>query len=869
MSMNRHVTFEQGTLKIDGKPVFVWSADYPYYRDERKDWGRQLDNLKKMNVNIVTFYIPWRHHAPKDPLRDGGTYDFRGELNDRTDVLEFIRLIHERGMYCIAKPGPYIHAETRYGSLPDYVLPKNNPDIELRVDMDGNASPACWGFSDPPAPMDPVFLNYVEDWFRIVAKEVIVPNEYPNGPIVSVQVLNEGIYSDGGHGVDKIHFDKAAIDHYRKFVEEKYGTVDAYNEACGAECASFSDVSSPRQWVTRPEAGQLLPWVDWAEFGQHVYRKIAATYIGYLRDAGTTLPMVMNVNPPGSARGAALETVMGRYTVPYLEPVIGYGFTNWCGVVSHNEDAWLKYKIVGKSARGINMEENWGFDSYDPPYYWSVQPSFFQSMAYMLWGATGLNIYLGVSCDCWTDYLAVDAGGVYMHNHPIAEDGHYRESFWTCHQMGGLMKHVGDDLVGRDLHEPVAWALYSPYAHAASWDSAPQDWKRVGFPDRPHAAWFGWDSFMALCEKNKTQNGVRYPREESVEELLRHAVLFIDGNAWMDKQTQEKLVAYVERGGVLVMTSYVPELDEFFRPCTILRDALFRFRLDLAADDSGFEYSFTGAEFSGTGRGALRSVSEFGEDVSPIAEAVTHGKTVTCGAAARCGKGKAIFLGFSPWQTEWGEWGSIGLVEHIARQFAGVPATTTVAPEDNDPLVEAAEFPCEEKSRRYFYVLTRRDKPASYRINTMDREGHSGRFKLQLPSFSGAFVGLEKGRIVAALIKGYNDLDKSSARPYLEFEGHVLKAADACDLYFCCMEDGAYELSVANVQSDEKSTRVVLPLDTASVKRVVRLLSDGSQEEVETQEADGRVAFSARDMRISDKDGVWSPGYRVELTSNA
>ena len=56
------------------------------------------------------------------------------------------------------------------------------------------------------------------------------------------------------------------------------------------------------------------------------------------------------------------------------------------------------------------MEENWGFDSYDPPYYWSVQPSFFQSLAYMLWGATGLNIYLGVSCDCWTDYLAVDAG---------------------------------------------------------------------------------------------------------------------------------------------------------------------------------------------------------------------------------------------------------------------------------------------------------------------------------------------------------------------------------------------------------------------------------------------------------------------------
>lgn len=861
--MNPHVSFRDGVLHVDGRPTFVWSADYPYYRDQRADWPRQLDSLKKMNVNVVTFYIPWRHHAPTDPLRAGGRYDFRGALHDRTDVLEFIRLIRERGMYCVAKPGPYIHAETRFGSLPDYVLPQNNPKISVRVDMQGDPSPACWGFSHPPAPMDPAYLEYVRDWFEHVAREVVAPNEYPNGPILAVQVLNEGIYSDGGYGVDKIHFDPAAIEHYRAFLSARYGSIENYNRCCRAAFKSFGEIPPPKQWSSREHASELLPWIDWAEFGQHFYRTIASTCVGYLRDAGVTLPMVMNINPPPSPRGAAVETVMGRYTPPFLSDVIGYGYTNWCGVVSHNEDAWLKYKIVGKAARGINMEENWGFDSYDPPYYWSVQPSFFQSMAYMLWGATGLNIYLGVSCDCWTDYLAPDAGGVYMHNHPIAEDGSYRESFWTCHQMGALMREVGNDLVTDPLPAPVAWALYSPYAHAASWDSPPQDWKRLGFPCRPHAAWLGWDSFMALCDRNKTQNAVCYPREQSVEQLLRHPALFIEGNGWMDAATQARLAEYVEKGGVLVLTSHVPDRDEFFQPCTILRDKLFPFDAKLDSDDSGFDYALADAGYSGTGRGALRALSGFDAETRPFAEARVHGRAVSCGAIRQAGDGKAIFLGFSPWQTESGEWGSAGLIEYIARHHAGVKLTTTVAPDPVDPRVEVADFPCAAKGRRYFYVLTRRDKPASYQFAVNDAPGHANRFAVQLPAFSGAFAGFENGHIVAALIKGYNDLDKSSTAPRLEHGSDVLKAADPCDLYFCRRADGSFELSVANVQSGTRATEVSLPIEAARVRRIVRILSGGREQAVEHHDRDGHLAFSALDMKLGP-EGMWSPCYRIE-----
>jgi beta-galactosidase len=868
--MNAHNTNSAGTpymrdgvLHIDGRPRFVWSADYPYYRDQSADWPRQLDNLKAMNVRFVTCYIPWRHHAPRDP-RAGGVYDFTGKLNDRTDVVRFIQLIAERGMFVIVKPGPYIHAETRFGSLPDYVLPQNNPRISRRVDARGNPSPTCWGFNEPPAPMDPVFVEHVSEWFRAVAENVIAPFQYPKGPIVAVQVLNEGIYSDGGYLVDQLHYDPAAIRLYRQFLREKYQTVERYNAATGHALRDFSDAQPPRTWVSPNGCGGLLPYVDWAEFHRYFYKVLAETYVGFLRNAGVKLPMVMNINPPPAARGAALETFVGRYTPPYLQSALHYGYTNWCGVVAHSEDAWIKYKIVGKLARGINMEENWGFDSYDPPYYWSVQPSFFQSMAYLLWGATGLNIYLGVSCDCWTDDLAPDAGGVYMHNHPIAEDGSYRASFATCHQMGALMNRIGDDMVREDSPASVAWGLYAPYAHAASWDSPPNDWHRLGFPQRPKAAWAAWDSFMTLCERHYTANDAVHLAEEPVERLLRHKAVFLEGSLWMDAPTQSKLVEYVRRGGTLVLTGAIPERDAFFAPCPILRDSLFHCRIERVVSNGPFHVATPQKDFAGTGRGPAAIVAPAGPTAQVFLEAAFEGRTVPVGVVAQPKDfaGHAVFVGFSPWQTEAGEWGMLGLVEYIARRFAGAATTSTVRAHPADPRVTIAEFPCGARNRRYFYVLTRNNRHREYHFESPQDQHFRPLFSVSLPAFSGAIVGLESGRIVAAFIKGYNDLDKSAAPPRLICAEQTLEAAAPCDLYFCETGAGEWELSVANVKFDEHQVPVRLPIRFSERLRVLREFSDGTSEPVEVVNKDGSASFLARDMQPAS-DARWSPRYRI------
>lgn len=239
--------------------------------------------------------------------------------------------------------------------------------------------------------MDPVFLEYVSDWFAAVARKVIAPHQYTHGPVIAVQALNEGIYSDGGYPLDQLHFDSAAIQLYQDFLRHRYQRIETYNDLTGLSLNNFSEVQPPRNWTPPATRQSLRPSLDWAEFHRFFYRELAATCINFLRNHGVEVPAVMNISPPSAARGAALKTFLGRYSPPCLADIIHYGYTNWCGVVAHNEDAWIKYRVVGKLGRGINMEENWGFDSYDPPYYWSVQTSFFQSLAYMLWAPPALT----------------------------------------------------------------------------------------------------------------------------------------------------------------------------------------------------------------------------------------------------------------------------------------------------------------------------------------------------------------------------------------------------------------------------------------------------------------------------------------------
>ena len=128
------IKFENNILKIDGKERFLMSGDYPYYRDSADMWDKKLKNIKNIGIDIITIYIPWIHHCF---MNNGDViYDFLGKRCDNTNLHEFLRLVEKNKIYCIVKPGPFVHAELRNGGIPDFIIDKKYEGI---WDRDGNA----------------------------------------------------------------------------------------------------------------------------------------------------------------------------------------------------------------------------------------------------------------------------------------------------------------------------------------------------------------------------------------------------------------------------------------------------------------------------------------------------------------------------------------------------------------------------------------------------------------------------------------------------------------------------------------------------------------------------------------------------------
>src|SRR5258708_20978994 len=71
-----------------------------------------MEKMKAGGFNAVSVYFNWAYHSPKP-----GVYDFTGVRN----VDEFMSMAQQAGLYVIARPGPYINAETTGGGFPGWL----------------------------------------------------------------------------------------------------------------------------------------------------------------------------------------------------------------------------------------------------------------------------------------------------------------------------------------------------------------------------------------------------------------------------------------------------------------------------------------------------------------------------------------------------------------------------------------------------------------------------------------------------------------------------------------------------------------------------------------------------------------------------
>lgn len=146
-------------LTLGGQPWFPVMGEFHYSRFPRAYWEEQLLKMKAAGVTVVSTYVIWRHHQTEP-----GAIDFTGD----NDLRAFVELAQKHGLYVFLRPGPWVHAEVRFGGLPDWV-----------VDSSYTRS------------NDPTYLSYVDGFFGALSQQTKGLMWKDGGPVIGVQIENE------------------------------------------------------------------------------------------------------------------------------------------------------------------------------------------------------------------------------------------------------------------------------------------------------------------------------------------------------------------------------------------------------------------------------------------------------------------------------------------------------------------------------------------------------------------------------------------------------------------------------------------------------------------------------------------------------
>jgi Glycosyl hydrolases family 35 len=160
-------------LRVDGKPFFIHSAAFFYYRIPVDQWARLLRVYRSYGINTIDLYIPWNWHEPKE-----AEIDFDGHTNPRRNLRALLALIESENLRLIARPGPEIGNEWKYGGYPGWLLERPEYKMDPIDWIEGRYAPLDnLNASDAEAAaegwlVNPTHMEKSREWLTAVAKEL-------------------------------------------------------------------------------------------------------------------------------------------------------------------------------------------------------------------------------------------------------------------------------------------------------------------------------------------------------------------------------------------------------------------------------------------------------------------------------------------------------------------------------------------------------------------------------------------------------------------------------------------------------------------------------------------------------------------------
>ncbi|KAG9134791.1 hypothetical protein Leryth_001122 [Lithospermum erythrorhizon] len=161
--VNATVSYDDKAFIINGKRKILISGSIHYPRSTPEMWPDLIQKAKDGGLDVIQTYVFWNVHEPSP-----GKYDFGG----RYDLVKFIKLVQQAGLYVHLRIGPYICAEWNFGGFPAWL--KYVPGIEFRTDN---------------GPFKVKMQGFVEQIVSMMKSEKLF--EPQGGPIIMSQIENE------------------------------------------------------------------------------------------------------------------------------------------------------------------------------------------------------------------------------------------------------------------------------------------------------------------------------------------------------------------------------------------------------------------------------------------------------------------------------------------------------------------------------------------------------------------------------------------------------------------------------------------------------------------------------------------------------
>lgn len=395
---DRQVKLVPGGIDIAGQTLPLLAGSVHYWRIEPQSWRACLLAVKKLGLHFVDTYVPWGVHEVSPGKLELGEHD------PQRDVAKFCRLAQEVGLWVILRPGPHINAELTYFGLPKRIVwdgacqarsPEQNP---VMLPMLPLAFPA-------PSYASDAYHDEVARYFQLLGP-ALAPLIYPQGPIVLVQVDNEGsfYFREGAYDQD---YHPDAIRMYRDFLRSKYGTIDALSLAYGvahkegdeppSDITRFTSIEPPRRFDAETPA-DLARHLDWSAFHEQLLTTAFARFVRALHAAGLSgVPTVHNL-PPGQD-----ATPLHADRVADVVDLVGQDYYHAAGQTGRRVIARATTELALRSeARGVPAfasEMGAGFPPFFPPL--TEHDSAFTVLSALAYGLRGFNVYMAVERDRW------------------------------------------------------------------------------------------------------------------------------------------------------------------------------------------------------------------------------------------------------------------------------------------------------------------------------------------------------------------------------------------------------------------------------------------------------------------------------------